>query len=103
MMSRIVLIVLLMMAEGCFYSAHAQCAADDKIYIDPRLLPRPLNCSPDGLARIMAGERWHQTPSGQEIIRRCLEQAQNQPIRIPLGSGQVLVHPTNPCIQQYIP
>jgi len=28
---------------------------------------------------------------------------QNQPIEIPYGTGKVLVHPINPCIQQYIP
>jgi len=27
----------------------------------------------------------------------------NQPIVVPYGTGKVLVHPTNPCIQQYIP
>jgi hypothetical protein len=28
---------------------------------------------------------------------------QGQPIVVPYGTGKVLVHPTNPCIQQYIP
>jgi len=30
-------------------------------------------------------------------------QQQGQPIVVPYGTGKVLVHPTNPCIQQYIP
>jgi hypothetical protein len=33
--------------------------------------------------------------------RKMMEQ--NQTIVIPYETGKVLVHPTNPCIQQYIP
>jgi hypothetical protein len=38
------LLILLIIADGYFYSAHAQCAPTDKIYIDPRLVPmrRPI-------------------------------------------------------------
>src|SRR5215510_10356007 len=87
-------------------AAHAQCAATDKIYIDPRLVPKPLNCSRD----MMGAGAWLNAPQGQPPIqlyrkwlRRCTQQAQGRPIRIPYGTGKVLVHPTNPCIQQYIP
>jgi hypothetical protein len=89
-------------ADGFFYSVHAQCADTDKIYIDPRLVPKPLRCSPNDLQGLLLGEQ-RNTAFGQEILLQCMRQAQNQPIRIPLGSGEVLVSPTNPCIQQYIP
>jgi hypothetical protein len=98
-----VVLVLLngMIAEGFFYSAHAQCAPTDKIYIDPRLVPKPLDCS--GSQGVALSEIHHPTASGQAFLLQCMRQAQNQPIRIPRGSGEVLVNPTNPCIQQYIP
>jgi hypothetical protein len=101
---QIILIVLLMTVEGISYSAHAQqCAPTEKIYIDPRLVPKPLDCSPTRLRAIQMGEAGQPTAIGQEILSKCIRQAQNQPIRIPYGSGEVLVNPTNPCIQQKIP
>jgi len=30
-------------------------------------------------------------------------QQRGQPIVVPYGTGKVLVSPTNPCIQQYLP
>jgi len=36
-----------------------------------------------------------------EMYQRFLQQG--QPIVVPYGTVKVLVHPTNPCIQQYIP
>jgi hypothetical protein len=40
-----------------------------------------------------------------EIKHQAIEtlKQQGQPIVVPYGTGKVLVHPTNPCIQQYIP
>jgi hypothetical protein len=35
------------------------------------------------------------------ILQQWMQQG--QPIVVPYGTGKVLVHPTNPCIQQYIP
>jgi hypothetical protein len=103
-LAQVVLLFLTgMIAEGFFYSAHAQCAPTDKIYIDPRLVPKPLDCSPRRLQIIGLGELHNPTAIGQAILLQCMRQGQNQPIRIPHGSGEVLVHPTNPCIQQYIP
>jgi hypothetical protein len=91
-----------MIADGFFYSAHAQCAATDKIYIDPRLVPKPLRCLREDLMGMMVSRN---TPPETKhfFLKQCAQQAQNQPIRIPLGSGVVLVSRTNPCIQQYIP
>jgi hypothetical protein len=80
-------------------SPHAQCAPTDKIYIDPRFVPQRPNISPEAMARIFAGH------GDQAITRRMFQQyqQQGQPIVMPYGTGKVLVHPTNPCIQQYIP
>jgi hypothetical protein len=33
-------------ADGYFYSAHAQCGAGDKIYIDPRSVPAQPQITP---------------------------------------------------------
>ena len=89
-----------MFADGFFYSAHAQCAASDKIYIDPRLVPKRLNISPNNMMGIMANPDL--SPEAKaEMYQRFLQQG--QPIVVPYGTGKVLVHPTNPCIQQYIP
>ena len=44
-------------ADGFFYSAHAQCAPTDKIYIDPRLVPKRPNISPNNMMGILAGEQ----------------------------------------------
>jgi hypothetical protein len=98
--AQVVLILLSgMIADGFFYSAHAQCAATDKIYIDPRLVPRPPNISPQAMTRILLGDL------DPALKTRMYQQylQQGQPIVVPFGSGKVLVHPTDPCIQQYIP
>jgi hypothetical protein len=99
-MHRLILIVLLMMVDGVLYSAHAQCAATDKIYIDPRLVPQRPPCDPAAAARLMTNPTV--PPAVKDRIhRQCMER--NEPIRIPFGEGHVLIHPTNPCIQQKIP
>ncbi len=89
-----------MIADGFFYSAHAQCAPTDKIYMDPRLVPKRPNISPEAMARMLASDY-----VDKEIKRRLSQQymQQGEPIVVPFGTGKVLVHPTNPCIQQYIP
>ena len=91
------LVLLSVFADEFFYSAHAQCAPSDEIYIDPRLVPRP-NIPPGPIGRLMLGQ-----PDSvkAEIRQRFLKQG--QPIVVPYGTGKVLVNPANPCIQQYIP
>jgi len=81
-------------------SAHAQCAPTDKIYIDPRLVPQRPQISPGQATRLLLPSE-----ADQSLKRQLIEQFrhQNDPIVIPYGTGKVLVHPTNPCIQQYIP
>src|SRR5262245_29132284 len=90
-----VLLPLLLIAD-----AHAQCAPTDKIYIDPRLVPRRPQISREDWSNIFLGSRT--SPEEKAETYRMLRQ-QNDPIVIPYGTGKVLVHPTNPCIQQYIP
>src|SRR5262249_10010897 len=89
---------LLLLSSMCA-DAHAQCAPTDKIYIDPRLVPKRPQISDDQMLGIMLG---NSSPEEKALSRRLYMQ-QGQPIEIPHGTGKVLVHPTNPCIQQYIP
>jgi len=90
---------LLLLSSMCA-DAHAQCAPTDKIYIDPRLAPRRPQISDEGWKSIMLNNNI--SPEQKARSYQLLLQ-QNQPIEIPYGTGKVLVHPTNPCIQQYIP
>jgi hypothetical protein len=100
-LAQVVLVLLNgMIAEGFFYSAHAQCAATDKIYIDPRLVPERPNISPEAMQRILASD--YIEPRIKERMWQQYRQ-KGQPIVVPYGTGKVLVNPTNPCIQQYIP
>jgi hypothetical protein len=87
-------------ADGFFYSAHAQCAATDKIYIDPALVPRRDPVSPE-LCRSLMRPNNMNPAVGDHLLSQCMQQG--QPIVVPYGTGKVLVSPTNPCIQQYIP
>ena len=89
-------------ADGFVYSAHAQCAPTDKIYIDPRLVPKPPNISREAMMAIMLNRNLTPEARGQ-MLQQYQQQGQGQPIVVPYGTGKVLVHPTNPCIQQYIP
>jgi len=86
-------------ADGFFYSAHAQCAPTDKIYIDPRLVPQRPVLTPRGFSALMNAPR--RDPLDDYLLEQTMQR--NQPIVVPYGTGKVLVHPTNPCIQQYIP
>jgi hypothetical protein len=96
--AQVVLLLTGMIAD--YSAAHAECAATDKIYIDPRLVPKPLRCSREDLMGMMVSRN---TPPETKnfILQQCMQQG--QPIVVPYGTGKVLVHPTNPCIQQYIP
>jgi hypothetical protein len=100
-MSQIIYCLILIATWICsMASAHAQCAATDKIYIDPRLVPKPLDIPQDRMDRILA------SPNIDPAIKSQMwsEYAQKgQPIVVPFGTGKVLVDPTNHCIQQYIP
>jgi hypothetical protein len=94
------IISCVMLVACSMASAHAQCAPTDKIYIDPRLVPQRPQISQEQAVRLMLPSKVDQT-----LKRQLIEQYrhQNDPIVIPYGTGKVLVHPTNPCIQQYIP
>jgi hypothetical protein len=81
-------------------SANAQCAPTDKIYIDPRLVPKPPNISREAMMAILLGHNLSPEAKAQMLQQY---QQQGQPIVVPYGTGKVLVHPINPCIQQYIP
>ena len=85
---------------GCSTPQMLNAPPTDKIYIDPRLVPKPLPFSRENLLGIMLDRNL--SPEAKNFF---LEQAykNTQPIVVPFGTGKVLVHPTNPCIQQYIP
>jgi len=71
-----------------------------KIYIDPRLVPKPRNISPQGARALMLNKNIDPVAK-QHLLQQYLQK--DQPIEVPYGTGKVLVHPTNPCIQQFIP
>jgi hypothetical protein len=97
----VIVVLPLVLLSGVFAdgSAHAQCAPEDKIYIDPRLVPKRPVLTPRGFSAVMAARR--RDPLDDYLLQQTMQR--NQPIVIPYGTGKVLVHPTNPCIQQYIP
>jgi hypothetical protein len=79
--------------------ANAQCPADAKIYVDPRLTPQRPQVSRDQFESIMAN------PSASPEQKKAVSDQyynQNQPIQLPFRSGIVLISPKNPCIQQYL-
>ena len=87
-------------ADGYFYSAHAQCGVGDKIYIDPRLVPGQPQITPAQITAFMVSE---DISSADKTKLWMMYRQQDQPIEVPFGTGKVLVNPINPCIQQYIP
>jgi len=89
------------LADVFFYSANAQCAPTDKIYIDPRLVPKRPTLSREGFSALMNNRNPNAASVNQYLLQQHLQGG--QPIVVPYGTGKVLVHPTNPCIQQYIP
>ena len=97
----VIVVLPLVLLSGVFAdgSAHAQCAPEDKIYIDPRLVPKRPVLTPRGFSAVMAARR--RDTLDDYLLQQTMQR--NQPIVIPYGTGKVLVHPTNPCIQQYVP
>jgi hypothetical protein len=77
----------------------AQCPSGSQIFIDPRLAPRRPWYSAAQLQQILASE---DIPPQRKKQALDLYTAQSQPIEMPFGAGRVLIHPQNPCIQQYI-
>jgi hypothetical protein len=62
-------------------------------------VPKRPVLTPRGFSAVMAARR--RDPLDDYLLQQTIQR--NQPIVIPYGTGKVLVHPTNPCIQQYIP
>jgi hypothetical protein len=104
MRKSVIAVLRLALLSGVFAdgSAHAQCAPTDKIYIDPRLVPRPPNISREAMMAIMLNRNLTPEARGQ-MLQQYQQLGQGEPIVVPYGTGKVLVSPTNPCIQQYIP
>ncbi len=96
-------------ADGYFQAANAQCGPNDKIYIDPRLVPlRPAyNSTPqqqDAIAHFLIEPSvpdWQKKAFMENLARQ--QRLANEPIVMPFTGGSVLIHPQNPCIQQFVP
>lgn len=79
--------------------AHAQCAPDRKIFIDPRLVPQRQKVTQEQFAAIMAN------PYTDPAVKKYAMESyysQHQPIQIPFGGGMILISPDDLCLQQYI-
>jgi hypothetical protein len=94
-----------LLLEGYFQLAAAQCAVDNKtVFIDPRLIPPRTTWTPDAIAKALASpelspeERRH----GREMIMSQYMH-QFEPTVIPYRGGSVYISPTDPCLQQFIP
>jgi len=59
-------------ADGFFYSAHAQCAPTDKIYIDPRLVPKRPILSPGGFRACMYDDNPRAAASCEYLIQQYM-------------------------------
>jgi hypothetical protein len=82
------------------HPAFAQCTPNDTIYIDPRLVPHRPHFTPEGLTQLFASG-YISAAQKQELFQQAL--TQNDPIKMPMSNGYVLISPTNPCIQQFVP
>src|SRR5262245_3609772 len=80
--------------------AHAQCKPNDKVYIDPRLVPPASRFTPQQVINVLTN------PSADPTLKEYILQQyrrQTNPIEMPYSGGKVLINPQNPCIQQFIP
>jgi hypothetical protein len=75
------------------------CPPDSHVFIDPRLAPRRVQVDRRRVVEVMASSRLPDWLKKQVYDQHM---ARDQPFYIPFGNGTVWVHPTNPCIQQYI-
>ncbi len=87
-------------ADGSIQTASAQCSPNDKLYIDPRLVPQTNPAALQGIIELLV--RPDVDPSVKDLARQQYMRAVN-PIEMPYTGGKVLISPQNPCIQQFIP
>lgn len=80
--------------------ADTSCPPGSTIYIDPRLVPqRPIVTREQFIAFAIGSDR---TTAEEKSRFDKMYYEQNQPIQIPFKDSIVLIHPHNPCIQQYL-
>jgi hypothetical protein len=88
------------LGNGAVAAGGASACGDKKVWIDPRLVPqRPIYTREQIRLQLMdpsltASDR-------QRIVERYAHQA--DPVTFPYANGYVLVSPTDPCIQQFVP
>ena len=80
--------------------AVAECGPNDTVYIDPRLVPRRPHVTQEQVVNVLASEYLSEA-SKQQTLEAY--RTQNDPIRMPMQNGYVLISPANPCIQQFVP
>src|SRR5262249_50189293 len=80
-------------------SPSTQCPPGSQVFIDPKLAPRRPWYSREAMVNIQASS-WISPQEKKQALELYL--AQSQPIEMPFGAGKVLIHPQNPCIQQYV-
>jgi hypothetical protein len=79
-------------------TANNNCPPGSTIYIDPRLAPqRPIVTREQYISHMP----YMGTPEQNQYFENAYHM-QNQPIQMPFKDGYVLIHPHNPCIQQYV-
>ena len=92
------IIIASAIADADFVVHAQQCPAGSQIFIDPRLVPRPVPFTYQQLINTMANP-WVTEEQKNRIQE--MYYAQFQPIQVPFRGGVVLVSPTDPCVQQY--
>jgi hypothetical protein len=89
-----------LIADGLFQAADAQCGPNDKIYIPPEFLPPRTRITPE-----IIGEAARNPAVSPQQLQQAQEayKAQVSPMEIPYKGGRVLISPQNPCHQFFIP
>jgi hypothetical protein len=77
-----------------------QCAPSDHIYIDPRLVIQRPHYTQEQVTATMFNSALS-AEAKAKILSEFREQ--DQPIKMPMGKGYVLISSTNLCLQQFVP
>jgi hypothetical protein len=90
-----------MLAVAASAQSAPQCGTA-KIFIDPGLAPHRPQVDRPALENLLAlrSGGWGSEEDARQLLQLYLNQG--QPIQVPFGNGVGMIHPANPCIQQYI-
>jgi hypothetical protein len=91
--SQVVLVLLNgVIADGFFYSAHAQCAASDKIYVNPALIPKRHIPSERTMQHILGRGSADADPAVKQLLIQQYMQ-KDQPIVVPFRARSWCTQP----------